>query len=118
MITGEQKPLEEIKAMIGQHKKVLVLGCGTCVTVCFAGGEKEVGILSSTIRMANKVDGVEKTVDEATILRQCEWEYIEPLKQKAKDYDAILSLGCGVGVQTIAESFPTLPVLPALNTTF
>jgi hypothetical protein len=48
MITAEQKPLAEIKQMLAPYGKVLVLGCGTCVTVCFAGGEKEVGILSST----------------------------------------------------------------------
>ena len=118
MIVAEQKALEEIREMIARYDKVLVVGCGTCVTVCFAGGEKEVGVLSSTLRMADKVEGAVRTVDEATILRQCEWEYIEPLKEKASSYDAILSLGCGVGVQTIAEAFPTVPVLPALNTTF
>ncbi len=118
MIIAEQKALEQIREMIARYDRVLVVGCGTCVTVCFAGGEKEVGILSSTLRMADKVDGIDKTIDEATILRQCEWEYIEPLKEKAPSYDAILSLGCGVGVQTIAEVFPNVPVLPALNTTF
>ena len=34
MIVGEQKPLDEIKAMIADYEKVLILGCGTCVTVC------------------------------------------------------------------------------------
>jgi len=118
MIVAEQKALEQIRDMISRYHRVLVVGCGTCVTVCFAGGEKEVGILASTLRMADKVDGAEREIDEATILRQCEWEYIEALKEKAPSYDAILSLGCGVGVQTIAEAFPNMPVLPGLNTTF
>ena len=68
--------------------------------------------------MADKVDGNSRAIDEATILRQCEWEYIEPLKEKAASYDAVLSLGCGVGVQTLAEALPSKPVLPGLNTTF
>jgi ferredoxin len=118
MIVAEQKPLEEIKEMLDGHEKVLVVGCGTCVTVCFAGGTKEVGILASSLRMATKLDGAPKDVDEATVQRQCEWEYIDPLGEQLDGYDAILSLGCGVGVQTLAERFPTKRVLPGLNTTF
>jgi ferredoxin len=118
MIVAEQKPLAEIKTMLDGHEKVLVVGCGTCVTVCFAGGTKEVGILASSLRMSSKLDGNAKQVDEVTVQRQCEWEYIDPLAEKLDDYDAILSLGCGVGVQTLAERFPNKRVLPGLNTTF
>jgi ferredoxin len=118
MIVAEQKPLAEIKDMLDGYEKVLVVGCGTCVTVCFAGGEKEVGILASALRMATKLDGNGVKVDEVTVQRQCEWEYIDPLAARLEDYDAILSLGCGVGVQTLAERFPGKRVLPGLNTTF
>jgi ferredoxin len=118
MIVGEQKPLAEIKKMLDGHKKVLVVGCGTCVTVCFAGGTKEVGILASSLRMSAKLDGNAKEVEEVTVQRQCEWEYIDPLVEQLDDYDAILSLGCGVGVQTLAERFPDKRILPGLNTTF
>jgi ferredoxin len=118
MIIAEQKPLAEIKEKLAGYQKVLVVGCGTCVTVCFAGGTKEVGILASSLRMATKLDGNSKVVDEVTVQRQCEWEYIDPLENKLAEYDAILSLGCGVGVQTLAERFPGKRVLPGLNTTF
>ena len=56
MITGEQKPLEEIQALLGDAEKVLVVGCGTCVTVCFAGGSREAQILSASLRMASKLN--------------------------------------------------------------
>jgi hypothetical protein len=40
------------------------------------------------------------------------------LRERLMNYDAILSLGCGVGVQTLAERFPGKRVLPGLNTKF
>ena len=118
MIVAEQKPLAEIKAMLNGRQKVLVVGCGTCVTVCFAGGEKEVGILASALRMATRMDGNGIDFDEVTVQRQCEWEYIDPLAGRLEDYDALLSLGCGIGVQTLAERFPGKLALPGLNTKF
>ena len=118
MIVAEQKPLDEIKAMLNGYQKVIVVGCGTCVTVCLSGGEKDVGILASALRMTTRLDGNGIDVDEITVQRQCEWEYIDPLKERLENYDAVLSLGCGVGVQTLAERFPNARVLPGLNTTF
>ncbi len=118
MIVAEQKPLDELKAKIAQANKVLVVGCGTCVTVCFAGGEKEVGILASSLRMATKIDGSAKQIDEVTVQRQCEWEYLDTIKDKVANYDLVLSLGCGIGVQAIAEHFPEVRVAPGLNTAF
>ena len=118
MIVGEQKPLAEIKSMLTGVHKVLVVGCGTCVTVCMAGGEKEVGILASALRMATRLDGDGADFDEITVQRQCEWEYIDPLAGRLADYEAVLSLACGIGVQTLVQRFPNLWVLPGLNTTF
>jgi ferredoxin len=123
MIVAEQKPLEEIMEQLGNARRVLVVGCGTCVTVCFAGGEKEVGILASALRMKSKLDGAglrpgPLEVNEVTVQRQCEWEYIDPLREQLKEYDAVLSLACGIGVQAMNERFPEAVTLPGLNTTF
>jgi ferredoxin len=118
MIVGEQKPLEEIKEIAANHNKILVLGCGTCVTVCFAGGEKEVGVLASALRMATKIDGHEKLLDEATVQRQCEWEFLDAMEEDIKRHDLVLSMACGIGVQAIVERFPEAVVAPAINTTF
>ncbi len=118
MIIAEQKPLAEIKELIAPANKVLVVGCGTCVTVCFAGGEKEAQILSASLRMSTKLDGAPKDVSDVTVQRQCEWEYIDPLKDQIGQADIVLSLGCGIGVQTIAERYPEAIVVPGLNTSF
>lgn len=118
MIIAERKPFEEIWNMVAGYKKMLVIGCGTCVTICWAGGEKEVGILSSQLRLVAGREGKELSIIESTVERQCETEMVQELRDKAQEVEAILSMGCGVGVQTIADVFEEKPVFPALNTTF
>jgi ferredoxin len=118
MIIAEQKSLAEIKSELGDAHNVLVLGCGTCVTVCFAGGEREAAIVASSLRMATKLDGNSKQVTHATVQRQCEWEYLDQVTEQVNEAEIILSLGCGIGVQAIAEHFPEKWVVPGLNTTF
>jgi len=118
MIVAEIKPFEEIKEMLKRYNKVLILGCGSCVTVCMTGGERQVELLASAFRMARKIESNEIIVGEKTILRQCDPEFIEQIKDEASQYDAILSMACGAGVQGIAQQLGSIPVLPAMNTTF
>ncbi len=118
MIVAEQKPLDEIHRMLAGRKRVLAVGCGTCVTVCLAGGAREVSTLAAALRMKSRVDGEPVEVEEGLVQRQCEHEYLEALDARVEGCDALLSLGCGIGVQTLAERFPDLPVLPALDTVF
>lgn len=119
MIVADRKDIREIRDMIKDHKRVLMLGCGTCVTVCLAGGEREVGIIGSATRMALKLIGKgDVVVEESTIERQCEDAFIDLIAHRIADYDAICSLGCGAGVQNVAERFPGIPVYPGLNTQF
>ncbi len=77
MIVAEQKPIIEIKEMVAPYRKLLVLGCGTCVKTCFAGGEDEVAALVSTLRLAFKVKGIDIKVEGLTVERQCEDEFIQ-----------------------------------------
>ncbi len=118
MIVAEQKTLDEVKTLLGDAKKVLVIGCGTCVTVCFAGGAREASVLACSLRMAGQLDGHSREVGDVTVERQCEWEYLDTAADQIKDADVVLSIGCGVGVQAIAERFPNAWVIPGLNTKF
>jgi ferredoxin len=118
MIVGDRKPLEEIKSYVDGCKKILVLGCGTCVSVCMSGGEKEAQLLASQLRMAFKKENKEVQVDDQTIQRQCDKEYFDAIREKIPNYDVIVSMGCGAGVQKTAEIFENTVVVPALNTTF
>jgi ferredoxin len=119
MIVADRKNVREIRDLIKDHRRVLLVGCGTCVTVCLAGGEREVGILGSALRMALRLIGRGGVVvDECTIERQCEDAFIDGLAPQAAEYDALCSLACGAGVQALAERFPNTPVYPGLNTQF
>jgi ferredoxin len=118
MIVAERKSIPELIEILQAHKRILVLGCGTCVTVCLAGGEREVSIISSALRIASKVKGLDFTIDELTIERQCDNVFIEQAAEAIEKSDAVLSLGCGAGVQAIAERYVNKPVYAGLNTKF
>ncbi len=118
MIVAERKPLAEILEMVKDCKKILVLACRGCVTVCSAGGEREAEILASLVRLGLKKNGCRAEVIEGSLVRQCDKEYIDAIDEWQGQYDAILSTACGVGVNFIANLRPTDNVYPALNTTF
>ena len=118
MIVAKQKPIEEIIEEVKDSKKLLILGCNECVTVCEAGGKKEVAVLASALRMYFMNQGQEMKIDEITLERQCDHEYLEEIRSSIDQYDAVLSLACGVGVQFMAEKYFNLPVLPGVDTCF
>ncbi len=118
MIVAERKSIPELVDILKGHQKILVLGCGTCVTVCLAGGEREVSILSSALRIASNIGNHGFELEELTIERQCDNVFIETAAEIIERNDAILSLGCGAGVQAIAERYREKPVYAGLNTAF
>ena len=117
MIVAKRKPFDEIKELIKPYKKVLNVGCGTCVSVCLAGGEKEVAVLNTEIDMARRLEDNPIEIDAYTVERQCDREYLAELDDKVARYDALISMACGVGIQFLAERFPDTPVLPGVDTT-
>jgi ferredoxin len=117
MIVAKRKPFEEIKEMIKGYRKVLNVGCGTCVSVCLVGGEKEVQMLNSELTMARKLEDNPIELSGTTVERQCDREFLEALDSMVDEYEAIISMACGVGIQFLAERFPEKPVFPAVNTT-
>lgn len=118
MIVAERKPLPEIAAKLQHVQRLLIVGCDTCVAVCLAGGAKEVAILASALRLALRESNPGIEIARRSVERQCEEEFNAPLAADLPNYDVVLSMACGVGVQTLAEQFPDSVVYPALNTTF
>jgi hypothetical protein len=116
MITAERKPLEEILSIVEGNKKILVAGCDTCVAICLTGGEKEAEILASELRLKAQQDGREVEVKHTSAIRQCEWEYLDMIAEQVEGADVVLSMACGIGIQSMAEKYAPKLVMPAVNT--
>jgi ferredoxin len=118
MIVAKQKDIEEIIEEVKDYNKILIAGCNECVTVCEAGGKKEVAVLASALRMYFMNQGKDVKIDEVTLERQCDHEYLEEIRKMIDQYDVVLSLACGVGVQFLAEKYISTPIVPGVDTCF
>lgn len=118
MIVADPKSIQEIADSISDYRKLHIIGCGSCVTVCRSGGDQEAHRLAEVLSHPRHFPSAppEFTVD--TIERQCEKDLLKAYLKIPRATEAILSLACGVGVQVVADAFAPMPVYPALNTTF
>jgi hypothetical protein len=105
MITAERKPMDEIIDFVKPYQRILLAGCNECVTVCAAGGRKEVAKLSSALQMYFMKEAKPIEIQEITLERQCDPEYVEELLPYIDKVDAVLSMACGCGVQEIARRY-------------
>jgi Methylene-tetrahydrofolate reductase C terminal len=118
MVVGERKPLAEIKEMVRPYKKILVAGCETCTAESMSGGRKQVAELAAALEMACRLEGQELEVLEISVDRQCIHEFLLDLIDQAEGVEAVVSIACGAGIQSVAERLPGKPVYPGLNTMF
>ncbi len=116
MIKAKSKPIEEILDYIAPYRNVLIVGCGGCVSVCLAGGQKEVGILQAELEFLRDKAKSAGKIEGYTVERQCNEQYLGALDDMVGAADCILSMACGAGVQFLAERYPDKPVFPAVNT--
>ena len=118
MIMAKPKPIEEIINEIKDFNKVLIAGCDGCVTVCEAGGVKEVQVLASALRLYFTKENKRMEIEETSLTRQCDKDYLQQLLDRIDDYDAVVSLACGAGVQFMAEMYRNKPIFPGVDTCF
>lgn len=114
MIITRKKPYEELLGMLGDAKKVVLVGCASCATACETGSEEEMAALTEKL----KADGIE-VVGTVYPDESCQKLLVKKELKAVKDagYDAVISLACGDGAQTVAQLVDT-PVYPANNTHF
>jgi len=116
----QQKPLNDILEMTKNLQSILILGCDGCAAIIQVGGERQAEILKTLLEMNRKLKNEGKLKAKAmSTLRQCDKQNTaNSLSSLAKDYEAIISLACGTGVQTLADLYPAKVIVPANDTKF
>lgn len=116
MIISEKKPFEEILEYLKDSKKVIITGCSLCASTCKVGGEEEVLQMKAKLEENGKTVLGWKILDPSCNLLKTKKD-LKTLKEEMKEADAVLSLACGDGTQTVAK-LAKLPVYPGNNTLF
>jgi ferredoxin len=116
MIVAKRKPMNEIAEMVAPFKKITVIGCRSCVAICLAGGEKEVKMLISALKVKNRKQEKHQEFEGLVVERQCEKEWVKEVEDKVLGSDLVLSMACSLGAQTIGDMYPEKLVFPGLNT--
>jgi len=117
MIVTAQKTLDEILDSISPYSNILIAGCDGCTQP--PRGLREAKTLSQLLELGGRLRDRNFAFKVTTVVKQCDsFLTASALKPQVDDVDAVLSLACGAGVQTVAELFPDLAVLPAQNTHF
>lgn len=117
MIISENKPMQEILEFLKEDEKVVLIGCSQCASTCKSGGEEEVLKMKEALEAEGKTVLGYTLLDPACNLLKSKKD-LKALKEEIKEADALLSLACGDGTQTIVKNVKKLPVYPANNTMF
>ncbi len=116
MIITVAKPDEELKRVLEPYGNLVVIGCGTCATICRTGGEDQVK------EMVKKLIGWGKNVLAAMVIESpCDIRIdrrdLKRISDEVDRADALLVMSCGVGVQAVGEASGKR-TLAALDTVF
>ncbi|MHA2035603.1 MAG: methylenetetrahydrofolate reductase C-terminal domain-containing protein [Promethearchaeota archaeon] len=117
MIITQQKDISEIWAMVKNYDKILIAGCDGCCQPPRSISEAKV--LGQLLELKARTEGKELKWKAITILRQCDDRIaattVRPL---IEDYDAIVSLACGLGVVMMNKVLGKILTFPAQNSMF
>ncbi len=117
MIVTTQKPLDEILGFIAPYSNILIAGCDGCTQP--PRGLREAKTLSQLIELGGKLKNKDFTFKVTTVAKQCDSYLVASmLKPQMEGMEAVLSLACGIGVQTLAQLPSEIPIFPTQNTHF
>ncbi len=118
MVKAKPKPLGEIFDRVKGYRRVLIVGCGGCTSVCLAGGQRESLALADELTACAREAHVPQQYATFVTERQCNNEFIDEIGERAASCDCMISLACGAGAGLLADVFPMIPMFPGLDTMF
>jgi len=103
----QRKPFDEIMDLVKIARK---FWCGLRYLrrVCLTA-ERKRWRSCNRARHGPQAGGQAAGAGSITLERQCDREYLEKLDGMVDQYDALISMACGVGIQFLAERFPNKP---------
>jgi hypothetical protein len=117
MIVTTLKPLDEILDSISPYRQILIAGCDGCTQP--PRGLREAKTLKQLLELAGQLRGKKFEFKVTSVVKQCDSVLTaSALKPYVEDVEAVLSLACGAGPQTVVQLFYDLPVFPAQNSHF
>lgn len=117
MIITQLKGIEEIYEMIKPYEKILVLGCDGCCQPPRSLNEAKT--LAQMLELKARTEGKEIKWKAITVLRQCDDRIAATtVRPFIEEYDAIVTLACGLGVGMMNRIFPNILTFPAQNSMF
>ena len=114
MIITAKKPIEELMAMVGDAKRIGIVGCNSCASACATGGPKEVEELKKYLESQGK-EVVITGVSDFCCMNLMVKGVLKPFQDKK--LDCVIGMSCGDGVQVVAANI-NVPVYPSNNTMF
>ncbi len=123
VVITTKKPEEEVFEALNNFKvkNVLVVSCGVCAALCQTGGTEGAEEWSEKLKergfnVTNAI--VSEDVCDNRVMKKD----LRVIDDDVKKSDAILTLACGLGVQSIitvlSKNYPKIPVFTANNTEF
>ena len=118
MVKATRKPLEQIFDMVKGYRRVLVVGCGGCTSVCLAGGQREAIDLADELATCAR-DGAGAAAVRLRHRRAPVQSRVPRRDRGPRGERRLPPLhGLRGGGGLLADAFPRFPVFPALDTMF
>ena len=103
MIITKQKDLKEILKHLEGQRKVFIVGCGECSTTCKTGGEEDVKRMKAALEKEGKVVTGYCIPGAPCVAAQVKLEMAK-FRKPIEASDAVLTLSCGLGIQSLKEN--------------
>jgi len=117
MIITQQKDVNEIWVMIKDYDKILITGCDGCCQPPRSVNEAK--LLGQLLELKARTTGKELKWKAITILRQCDDRIAATtVRPFLGDYEAVVSLACGLGVVMMNKVADKILTYPAQNSMF